>query len=451
MRQELALTSPWVRGIITWLVYTTAGVLALGLASPQDHVMPLYLPAGFGLAFVLGWGTRMVWPVGLGSATVLCIAHWQEHGSSHLGPLLIVAGVTCLGAALQVWVGARWARIDANSTTDLHLEHPLDIGRFLLIAGPVACLINAALSVPPMVAVGLLPAQQAMQAALSWWAGDTLGVLIGTPLLLTLVGRPTDLWRARRWIVGLPLLVTTLLLGLTIHQGQRWEHERAQAVFDQDTSAMANAVKLRLNGYRDALEAMHGLFIASDEVSRQEFRKASTYWLESLQGIQAMGWNERVLHDQLSSFEAQQRAHGLPNYTVYDTLERKPPTGLEMVAIRFIEPQALNEGVMGYNILSSPAARNTFEQARRENRALASEGFKLAQETGQQKGVVLYRVVYQGQPVTPQERVQASKGTVFLAMRMDDTIRAITSGRPSYLSACLLDASAANAPLLGGT
>lgn len=449
MRPAPAPASLWVRGFITWLVYVVAGVLMLGLASPQDHVEPLYLSAGFGLACVLGWGTAMVLPVGLGSATMLAISHWHGHDPVHSWPFLVVAMTTGIGAALQAWAGARWA--SRGQGPDLPLEHPLDIARFLLIAGPACCVINAGLTVPAMATLGILPPQQAVQTGLSWWAGDTLGVLIGTPLMLTLVGQPVDLWRARRLILGVPLLVTTMLLGLTIHQVQLWEAEREQSVFDQDVETLTSAVHLRLNGYLDALEALHGLYIGSSEVSRQEFKLASHYWLNTLTGIQAMGWTERLSLDQVPGFEARQRAEGLRDYKVHDTRARLPPQGPEVAAIRFVEPTSGNERALGYNSLSTPAARDTFEQSRREDRPAVSKGFQLAQESAQQTGVVLYRVIYQGQPFTPQTRVQNTRGAVFLALRMDDTIKAMTAGLPPYLRACLLDANQASEPsFLGG-
>jgi len=449
MRSALVPTSLWARGFVTWLVYAAAGVLMLGLASPQDHVEPLYLSAGFGLACVMGWGKAMVLPVGLGSATMLTLSHWQGHGPLLAWPFLVLAMTTGVGAALQAWAGARWA--GRGQGLDMPLEHPSDIGRFLLIAGPVCCLINSGLTVPTMVALGILPSAHAVQTALSWWAGDTLGVLIGTPLMLTLVGRPVDLWRSRRLILGVPLLVTTVLLGLTIHQVQRWEVEREQSVFEQDVDALASAVNLRLNGYVDALEALNGLYIGSSDVSRQEFNRATHYWLKTLNGIQAMGWTERVMLDQIPAFEARQRAEGLREYQVHDTRARLAPRGPEVVAIRFVEPMIGNERALGYNSLSTPAARATFEKSRREDRPAVSGGFQLAQESGQQTGVVLYRVIYEGQPFTPQTRVQKTRGAVFLALRMDDTVKAMTEGLPDYLGACLMDASQPGKPaFLGG-
>ncbi|MDE2402075.1 MAG: CHASE domain-containing protein [Burkholderiales bacterium] len=448
MRQELAVTSPWIRAVITWLLCTAVGTLAVCLASPQDHIAPLYLSAGIGLACVLGWGTAMMWPVGLGSASVMLLAQWQSNGSAQLGPVLALALVCGLGAAVQAWVGARWSR--ASLDAELSLEHPKEIGRFLLIAGPIACLINAGVSVPAMVALGLLPADQGPQAALAWWVGDTLGVLIGTPMMLTLVGQPADLWRARRLVVGVPLLVTTLVLGATIHQTQQWEQERAQVAFDRDVQSLSSAIQLQLNGYLDAVEALHGVYVASNEVTRKEFHTASSYWLASLSGIQAVGWNERLTQAQRPQFEARQRAEGIAGYQVFDTKDRRPSTESEMLAIRFIEPLAGNEAALGANVLSTPAARAAYERSQQEGRTVASSGFALSQETGQQVGVVLYRAIYPGEPPAPLARAQASRGTVFVALRMGDAIQAMTKGRSSYISVCLVDASAGPPLVLGG-
>ena len=55
--------------------YTLAGTASLWLSGSHDDVSLLYLAAGVGLAFVLGWGPWMALPVGIGSATVLSLIH----------------------------------------------------------------------------------------------------------------------------------------------------------------------------------------------------------------------------------------------------------------------------------------------------------------------------------------------------------------------------------------
>jgi len=145
-------------------------------------------------------------------------------------------------------------------------------------------------------------------------------------------------------------------------------------------------VRLRLNGYLDALEALHGVYVASREVSREEFKRASAHWIQSLDGIQALGWEELLKAEDLPAFEARQQAEGVTGYRVFDAPDRRRPQGRELAVVRFVEPPQGNEAAMGYNVLSSPAPRSAFEQARRENRAVVTRGFRLAQERGQQRG-----------------------------------------------------------------
>jgi len=172
------------------------------------------------------------------------------------------------------------------------------------------------------------------------------------------------------------------------------------------------------------------------------------YWLESLGGIQAMGWSERVPAAQIPTFEQRQRIEGLTDYMVSDGRDRHPPQGDEVVAIRYIEPLTLNQSALGHNILSSPIPRATYEQARLLDTPVASPGFKLIQEVGNQTGVVLYKALYWGQPATAEEHRLSTRGVIFLTLRMDDMIQVTTAGRAPYLHACMLDVESQQ--VLGG-
>ncbi|HEX5358238.1 MAG TPA: CHASE domain-containing protein [Aquabacterium sp.] len=449
MSQRSPLSSLTIRGLITWLSYSVTGLLAVSLSAPHERVSPLYLPAGLALAFLMGWGPGMLLPIGLGAAAVILFSALPDLHTAPWQSILSMALIGGAGASMQAWVA--WRLTQSPDRRPLTLERPFDIGRFLLLAGPVACLVNATISIGARTALGLMPTAVAPQAFLGWWTGDTLGVLVGAPMMLTLVGQPAALWRARRQPVGIPLLIATVLLALGVREVQVWAQERETAVFEQDVLATTNAVNLRLNGYRDALAALSGVFQASEQVTRDEFAKAARYWIGSLKGIQAAGWDERLYAPDLPLFEAQQQREGLTSYKVFDTHKRLPPTGNELAVVRYIEPRAGNEAALGYNALSTDATREAYEQARREDRVMATRGFRLMQERGQQTGIVIYQPVFKGSPFTPQTRVQANTGAVFLALRMDDAINAMLQGHPAYLEACMQDVSAPGHPLLGGT
>ncbi|HYR24247.1 MAG TPA: CHASE domain-containing protein, partial [Aquabacterium sp.] len=365
---------------------------------------------------------------------------WLEVG-------LQAAGIG-LGTGLQAWIGWRLTRPAGGAP--LRLERPGQIVRLLTLGGPVACLCSASVAILTLTTFGNVPTSEARHLFLNWWWGDTLGVLVGTPMVLPLVAQPAAVWQPRWRRVGLPLLITAGLLTLVLRQMLAWEEERKAAVFDQGVEATSRAVQLRLQSYEHALEALHSVFLASETVTREEFRRAAQYWLGSLEGVQAIGWEERVARARLPAFEAQQRAEGLSDYRVYDTLRKLPPSGAEVVAVRFIEPEALNRPALGLNILSRYEPRRAYEQALEHDQIVATSGIRLSQEIGQQVGIAVYRPVYQGPHDTVAERRRAVTGTIFLAARMNDLLAAMLKGRPAYLEACLFERQGPVRHLLGG-
>ena len=439
----------WVKGALTYAIYVVTGIASLAIATANDAISLLYLAAGFGLACVLCWGRWMAVPVGLGSLTVSLVGlAWSTGLSAN------AAGVLCMlingvGGGLQAYMAARWAQ-GPDEHKPLPLDSVRDIIRFLLLAGPLACLINPLLSSTAMVLLGVTPYTGWLPLVASWWAGDTLGVLMGTPLLLTLWGRPERLWRQRRLVLGVPMLVSILLLGLGIRQIQSWDQEREAAAFRQQAESTSNAMRLRLNGYLAALESLRGIYDASDSVERDEFRRATGPWLRQLPGTQALGWEERMHVDRVATFEMAQQAEGVRDYRVHDLPGRTPPQGPEVVAVRFVEPLEGNERALGLNILSLPAPRKTYLQAVQNDAPVVSPGIRLAQEQGQQLGVVIYRAVYRSPNVLPSDRAASAMGVVYLALRMDDALVAVLKDMPAFMRACLIDRTESPAQVLGG-
>ena len=190
------------RFVLTYLLYVAFGVLSITLTSPIDHVAPFYLAAGVALAAVLTWGAAM-WPaVALGGASVVAAGHALHNGGGLSAQAMGLIAVCALGSAAQAWVGAVLARRWVPGA--LTLEEPRDIALFFLLAGPLACLISSGVAVGYGAAVGLSLGVSTGGAFLTWWCGDTMGVLVATPVMLAFVGEPALVWRGRRVTVALP-------------------------------------------------------------------------------------------------------------------------------------------------------------------------------------------------------------------------------------------------------
>ena len=152
----------------------------------------------------------MALPVGIGSATVSWIGHLASAGDPLTWAHGVSFAISGLGGGAQAWLAGRWLHPDPQA--ELRLEHPREILNFLMVAGPLSCTLNALLSGTALVWLGLLPAEAWANTTVTWWAGDTLGVLMGMPPMLTLLCSPRPLWKRRRQVMGLPMVVALSLI-----------------------------------------------------------------------------------------------------------------------------------------------------------------------------------------------------------------------------------------------
>jgi PAS domain S-box-containing protein len=434
---------------LTALCYALAGIAALPLAIPPGYSTPLYPAAGVALAALLMFGRRVLPAIFLGS---LCV----NLGTALLrGPfrpeMLAVPGAIAAGAALQALVGAFLVRRFVQQP--LTLSEPRDIGAFLC-AGMASCLVNPAISNLALWLSGSVPTAELLFSASTWWIGDLLGVLIATPIILTLLGRPRDAWAPRRLSVGLTLALVTLLLALGIRQIVQWNSERLRTAFDHDAANAVQALVAQLREPLQALEALNGVFVASDQVTADEMRLATRAWLAPGR-LQAMTWTERVQRAELPEFEARVRAEsGLEAFKAFDRKDDSgtPPRagwpGDDMLVVRYIEPPAGNTGAIGVNVMSIAATRAAIERTRDSGLPAASAGFRLTQQPAHenQLGVVIYQAVYAPRAPAPAQRAGAMRGTVSVVIRMDDQLKALAPQLPDYLALCLLDLSPDEAP-----
>ncbi len=434
--------------LATALAYAAVGAAALLLAGPPGYASPLYPSAGIALAAVLVYGRSALSGVWLGAFAVnvgLGLLHSQR-GWALVGlPLLIGAG-----AALQAGVGA--ALVRRFVATPVVLNSPGDLLRTGLLGAMVACLVSPSIGIPALLAQGVLFTDQWATNWLTWWLGDTLGVLIGTPLTLTLIGRPAADWVPRRRTVGVPLLLALGLLALAMVEVRSADRQRTQVAFERDADRLAHMAQTRLSDPVHALQALHGAARARGELDQATLAQASHWWLAQTH-LQAMGHSVRVPVGELAAFEARARDEGLAAYRVFDRDEgRARAADGEVVALRHIEPMKGNAGALGVNALSIAAARAAIVATRSSGEPAATAGFRLTQAAGDDTGVVIYQALYAGEAASPAEREARFRGVAFVTVNTERTLAGLVPAGQEYLQWCLIDpAPGAARPRLAGT
>ena len=429
---------------LTALAYALAGKVALLLAVPPGFASPLYPAAGVALGALLIFGRRALPGIALGSLYVNLSLGISLQSLS--ATTLLMPAVIAVGASLQAWVGD--ALIKRFVRQPFELGEPREVLRFLG-AATLSCLVSPTVANLALWLSGTLPAAAVPFSAATWWVGDVLGVLIATPILLTLFGQPRAAWAPRRLSVGLSLGLVMGLLALGIVQVAQWNNERVRSSFDRDATGAFAAMRAQLREPLQALEALHSVFVASDDVSPEEMRLATRQWLAPGM-LQAMGWSERLQRDEVPAFEARVRAEGAKGFTVFDRSDsgEKRPPGDELVVIHYIAPPAGNTAALGVNVMSIPAARAAVEKARSTGQPAATAGFRLTQQrVGEnQSGVVIYQALYEPRTPTEAQRASALRGVVFVTLRMDDQLTGLLPAIPAYLSLCIVDNSGGEPP-----
>ena len=440
MSEDSKIAWPWVLGI-TALAYALVGWLALRLAFAPSFAAPLYPSAGIAFAAVWVFGRPALVATALGAFVVnvgLSAARGQFELTALGVPLAIAAG-----AALQ----ARWGcwLVQRFVGQPLTLAQPRDVWRFLLLAAPAACLVNASVATTALGLAGTVPTPALAFTWWTWWIGDSLGVLIAAPVVLSLICRPRAAWAPRRYTVALPLVLVTALLVSASLAVNRWDEQRLRSAFEREAFAASDAVSAWLNGPLQALQAVHGLLMIHPQISRDDMRKASAWWLQQPLHLQAIGFSERVPRAELARFEAAVRADGPADFRVFDRRDAAAgivPAADEVVAIRFIEPQLRNAAALGVNAMSIDAAAEAIRRAQRSGQPSASAGFRLTQEAAEQAGVVIYHALFESEATTEAQRQAGLRGVAFVALRMDDALGALMARHQGRLHWCLLDRDA---------
>ncbi|WP_030764176.1 MASE1 domain-containing protein [Streptomyces sp. NRRL F-2664] len=157
------------------VTYYVSGRIGLHQSVTVDgaEVTPLWPPTGIALTALLWLGPR-VWP-GISLGTYLGIEHISDFDLSDLG---ILAGNTL--APLCAYLMLR--RVDFRQQMD-RLRDALAL---VFLGGLLPMLISATAGTCTLVLTGDLPWSGFWPVWSAWWAGDAMGVLVLTPLLLVL-------------------------------------------------------------------------------------------------------------------------------------------------------------------------------------------------------------------------------------------------------------------------
>lgn len=204
---------------------------------------------------------------------------------------------------------------------------------------------------------------------------------------------------------GMRYLETTLtfMAGIALTLYATWTaHDKEcytrKATFMQIAEAQTAAISEKFKTLRNIeLEGLSKFIEGSKDVSHKKFQLYTSY-LTKNSAIKAWEWIPEVPASARARFEFETRMAGWKDFEIWEKKpqkERMPASGRSTYyPVLYAAPVAGNEKAIGYDLGSEPIRCKALEEAARTALTTATDPITLVQETGQNKGMLIYRPVY---------------------------------------------------------
>ena len=367
---------------------------------------------------------------------------WTAYSAGHGAewPWRTAAVVIASASMLQAAVGGSTLRHAVGYPAPL--DNGRDICRFFFLA-PVFCLTSATLSLSGLLALGVMPRTDLVMNWVSWWIGDTLGILVVLPLMLVLLGEPRDLWRRRALPVALPMLLFFALFVTIFVRVSKWEHEESLLEFRLLSHEIVDKIATGLEEQEVFLDQLERSFSTPITPSAADFHRLVEKLLKRFPLIQAVEWAPRIDSTQQGIFVAAQQSN-MPGFEIRKVdatgYLRRAGERSEYYPLVYIEPLRGNEGALGFDLASDPDRKAAVEAAKRSGALAATAPIRLIQERGDQLGILLIFPVLGG---------EAEKGVLLVVHRMGIFLQGLLAPYNSMIGVRLVDLQA-DKVLFGG-
>jgi signal transduction histidine kinase len=413
------------------VAYVLAGRLGLMLAVPPGYATAIFPPAGIAVSAMLIGGAATLPAIFIGSFLLnLWVAYSLAGGlaAAGLATALIIASASMLQAAVGGSVLRRAMGYPAP------LDNMRDLLRFFVLS-PASCLTSASLSLAGMWAVGSVESQDIPTSWLTWWIGDTLGVLVVLPLMLVFFGEPRELWRQRISYVALPMGLFFVLFVAIFARVSGWEDDQSLLEFRLRSQHLADSIQARLEAEGVFLEQLGEAFKARrNAVTANQFRELVQKLLQHFPTIQAVEWAPRVRSAEREAFDLAQRDQH-PGFSIHQSnmagTQLAAARGTTLYPVTYIEPLAGNQEAAGFDLGSQPDRRAAIEAAIATGEVAATAPVRLVQEHGEEAGILLIYAVSDG---------ATGPGVVLVVLRMGTFTKGLAGSLGSIMRIQFIDA-----------
>lgn len=375
--------------LLTALSYFVAGWLGQIFAVPPGYATVIWPASGVAIAACILFGYTPALGVFLGSTLVNISIGYSNSGEiSVLVPMLIAAG-----SAFQTAFSYMLVRLAIGKTLEFYnIRHVLS---FIVLAGPIGCLVSASTGSMILYTNDIIQREQVLLNWLSWWLGDSVGVIVVVPWLGVVFRKRFSIYYDHPVRVFLALFIVFLTTAILSVSTAYFELNKQRQAFEANADLNSTLLSERIKNSVDILYSMAGYIRGSGFVSAQEFHDFSESVMSQDRAIKALSINHVLESQDLALYEAEMtRLYGFP-FSVKqknDAGEMEPVTARDRyVPVGIIYPQEPNVKALGYDVYSEEFRRSAIKNAIRLNSAVPTAALTLVQNT---KAVLMFLPAY---------------------------------------------------------
>ncbi len=193
-------------------------------------------------------------------------------------------------------------------------------------------------------------------------------------------------------IVGVLLSLASYMITYNLEdQAIRLKQSRA-------TTLLTDKLMLEIESSISILNGIKGLYKASENVTRTEFRVFTSDYLNSHPAVQALEWIPKITAAQVPHYQQQAIDDGVTDFKILELIDGTISPSISKkenyFPVYYAEPLESNRQVLGLDLSSNTARRTTLEQAMQSGQPTATASIRLVQGGGKQRGVLFFVPVF---------------------------------------------------------
>ena len=378
------------------LAYIVAARIGGALSIPPDFASVVWPAAGVALSAFLLLRTSLAF-IGILLGASFANLYNTTNGFAVTDAVSVITGVALgVAAALQGYFGAWLYRTYLSEAG--RWDEPAHLLKFCIVVVLLGSVVSVTMGTLTLYSNGFITTDRLMFNWITWWIGDAIGVLLVTPMIQVVAAPENQYSSGRKLKVLLPVAVTLAVVFGLFHKSLEFTREKIVSDLEAAADRLAQTVEARLIISENKLVAYSALFTASEEVSSDEFAQFSERVMASDDAFSAVGWTEVVDGDGRDRWERYFRENGHPDFRFTefgDGGELITATPKERYyPVLYIYPFEKNQRAFGLNLAANPDRKAALLRAAEEKKPIATAPITLAQETGNQKALIVYMPVF---------------------------------------------------------